>query len=196
EHADTLKSLRETLYGWMLETHDPGLIPQPILEDWGREHGSKYAAMRRPEAAEAVRRSMATIEAGERGDRAALRNRLGDACPCSRYWAAVWLGQLRDAASREALETVCEDPVPTVRVAAHLALCLLGEHEAHIPELAALLNTPNLIVGLYAMNAIEQTGLLNEAVRDAAKKALENPYDGTQRYGRRLLAKCEEAGVA
>lgn len=196
DHADTLRDLRQTLYSWMLETHDPGLIPEPILEDWGREYGSKYAAMRTPEAAEAVRRSMAVIEAGERGDTEALRNALAAKCPCSRYWGAVWLGQLRDSAARAALETLTNDPVPTVRVAGHLAMCLLGEHDTHIPKLAALLATPNLIVGMYAMNAIEQTGVLNEAVRDAALKALENPCDGTQRYGKRLLAQCNEAGAA
>lgn len=195
EHAETLRELRQALRDWMFDTYDPGLIPEPILEDWGREHGSKYAAMRRPEGAEAVRRSMAAIEAGERGDREALRDTLTDECPCSRYWAAMWLGQLRDGAARDALDTLTNDPVPTVRVAAHLALCLLGEHEAHLPKLAALVDEDNLIVGMYAMNAVELTGILDNAVREAAQKALDNPYDATQRYGRRLLAQCEEAGV-
>lgn len=195
EHAAVLKEQRERLYQWMVETRDPGLIPEPILEDLGREHGSKYAAMQQPEMADRLPRIVATIEAGERNDRTRLRATLADADPVVRFWAATWLGNHRAVADRDALQTLTADPVPTVRLAAHQALCGLGESDAHLPALVALLDDSNLLVGLYAMNAIEQTGILDETVRLAAEKAQTNAYDGTRRYGTRLLAKCAAIGV-
>lgn len=190
-HESVLREQRERLYQWMRDTRDPGLIPEPILEDLGREHGSKYAAMRQPEMADRIPRFIAAIEAGERNDRAALRAALGDEDPVVRYWAATGLGNLRALESRAALQERAGDQVPTVRLAAHLALCKIGDTGTHLPELAALIDDPNLLVGLYAMNAIEQTGTLDSTVKNAAERALKNPYHFTQRYGKRLLAKCE-----
>jgi HEAT repeat protein len=170
------------------------LIPEPILENLGREYGSKFATMQRPSIQDRIPRIIETIEAGERGDTAKLRRTLEADAPSLRYWAAVWLGNLHDEASQANLEALADDPVPTVRVAAHLALCKLGHTETHLPKLADLIDEPNLVVGMYAMNAIEQTGVLNQTVRSAAQEALANPYEFTQRYGRRLLALCDAQG--
>ncbi len=191
EHEKVLREQRERLYNWILETHDPGVIPEPILEDLGKEFGSKYAAMRRPEIEDILRRVLETIAAGETNDRAALRAAVADPDPSVRYWAATWLGNLRAVECQPFVWELAADPVPTVRLAAHLALCKLGESDAHLSELVKLLDDPNLLVGMYAMNAIEQTGILDATVENAARNALDNPYDGTQRYGNRLLAKCE-----
>jgi len=191
EQAETLAMLRKQLYDWIRETRDPGLIPEPILEDLGRKYGSKLAAMRQPHIQGLPLRIVETIEAGERGDTESVRAALDAEEPSIRYWAAVWLGNLADEPSTGRLEALTEDPVPTVRVAAHLALCRLGHSDIHLPKLAGFLDEKNLIVGMYAMNAVEQTGILNDAVREAAQKALDNPYEFTQRYGRRLLALCE-----
>jgi len=191
EHAKTLATLRKGLYNWMRDTRDPGLIPEPILEDWGREYGSKFAAMQQARLQGPFLRIIETIEAGERGDVTTVRATLDADEPSLRYWAAVWLGNLCDASSRARLEALAHDPVPTVRIAAHLALCKLGESETHLPKLAGLLDEQNLVVGMYAMNAIEQTGILDDVVRSAAQKALNSPYNFTQRYGSRLLALCE-----
>ncbi|MBX3180357.1 MAG: sulfatase-like hydrolase/transferase [Candidatus Hydrogenedentes bacterium] len=190
-HAPVLAEQRERLYRWMVETRDGGLLPEPILEDLGREYGSKYAAMRQPGMAERIPGIIAAIEAGERNDRPALRAALSDADPAVRYYAATWMGSLRAVEHADALHALAEDAVPAVQVAGHLALCQAGEAAEHLPRLAALVDNPNRITGMYAMNAIEQTGILNDTVEAAARRAVENPYDGTQRYGRRLLAKCE-----
>ncbi len=187
EHQETLTRLRETLYAWMADTGDPGLVPEPILEELGREHGSKYAAMRQVGAAQTPI-LIQTIEAGERGDREALCAALGGALPAQRYWAATWLGILGDDTAVAALEEATRDDAPAVRVAACLALCLMGQADQRLPELASLIDHPNVIVGMYAMDAIDQTGVLDATVRKAAEKALASPYDLTQRLGRRLMA--------
>ena len=109
-----------------------------------------------------------------------------------RYWAATWLGNLRAIECRDGLKIATHDAVPTVRVALHLALCSMGDADTSLPALIELVDDPNLLVGLYAMNAVEQTGILNASVATGAEKGLASPYDGTQRYGRRLKKKCEE----
>lgn len=195
EHESALREQRDRLYNWILETRDPGVIPEPILEDLGKEFGSKYAAMRRPEMESILRRILETIAAGESNDRAALRTAAADPDPSVRYWAATWLGNLRAVECQRLVADLAADPVPTVRLAANLALCKLGKSNTHLPELVKLLDEPNLLVGMYAINAIEQTGILDKTVENAARKALDNPYDGTQRYGNRLLAKCESMGL-
>ena len=55
-----------------------------------------------------------------------------------------------------------------------------------IPALGREADHKNLIVGMYAMSAIEQTGIRNEAVRKIAEEASVSPYDFTKRYGKYL----------
>ena len=60
-----------------------------------------------------------------------------------------------------------------------------------IPALSRGLDDENLIVGMYAINAIEQTGLRNEAVKKAAEKVADSKYEFTRRFGNYLV---EEVG--
>ena len=188
EHRKTLAQLRTQLYDWMVETRDPGLFPEPILENLGKEYGSKYAAMQAI-AKEQIPLLIKTIEAGEKGDINALSNSLKSDIPAQRYWAATWLGVLGKDAATATLEAATTDSAPVVQVAIHLALCKLGHAEQHLPELVKLIDTPNLTVGMYAMDTIQQTGILNDITREAAEKALDSPYDSTKRYGKRLAGK-------
>ncbi len=185
-HKSTLKTLRRALYKWMLDSRDPGLIPEPILEDLGKKHGSKPAAMKQAAMRELVPRLIAIIEAGERKDSKAVRRALTAADPCEAYWAATWAGVNKDARAKRALERLAASPTPAVRVAACLALCRLGHDDIYLPKLAELIEDPNLIVGMYAMNAIEQTGIRNKVASKAAKTAMDSRYQFTQRYGKRL----------
>jgi arylsulfatase A-like enzyme len=188
DYRAVLEEQRERLYGWMVETRDPGLIPEPILEEMGREHGSKFAAMQQPGMAEVMREIITTIDAGVAGDRSTLRAAIDAEHPATRYHAATWLGVIGNAAEAAVLAPLTKDESPCVQVAARLALYKIEPDDKHVAALGALLDEPNLLVSLYAMNAIEQTGVRNDAVRTIAEKALQFDYDGTQRYGRRVLA--------
>ena len=42
EHNQQLRKFRNTLHEWMIESGDLGLIPEPILEEIGRQAGNKY----------------------------------------------------------------------------------------------------------------------------------------------------------
>jgi hypothetical protein len=186
EHKSTLKTLRNALYKWMADSRDLGLIPEPILEDLGKQHGSKLAAMSQPATRELLPRLIVIIEAGERKDRGAVRRALGASDPCERYWAATWAGVNRDADATDALRKLVMSRTPVVRVAASLALCQLGHDDAYLPKLVELIDDPNLIVGMYAMNAIEQSGIRNDVAATAAETAKASPYEFTRRYGKRL----------
>ncbi|HKL31241.1 MAG TPA: hypothetical protein VJ919_01835, partial [Tangfeifania sp.] len=59
-----------------------------------------------------------------------------------------------------------------------------------IPALAEELSNENLIVGMYAINAIEQTGIRNDEVKNVAEKAAKSEYEFTQRFGNYLVEVC------
>jgi len=73
-----------------------------------------------------------------------------------------------------------------VRVAACLALCRLGHGKTYLPKLVDLISDPNLIVCMYAMNAIEQSGIRNDVAARAAGIPKKSRYEFTRRYGKRF----------
>ena len=78
------------------------------------------------------------------------------------------------------------DSDPSVRIAANLALHKIDPSYDPIPALGKEVSHSNLIVGMYAMNAIEQTGIRNDAVREIAETATQSKYEFTQRFGKYL----------
>ena len=184
--------MRRALYGWMERTGDLGLIPEPILENLGKRHGNKYHILRSGEHGGLVRDLIETIEAGERGDRAALLDRLGSDRPSVRYWAATWLGNLGASSAEEALIERTEDPTPAVRISAALALCKLGHEAEYVPVLADHIDADNLITGMYAIRALEQVGEPAEQVLPAIKAARDSRYEFTRRIATRLTRKLGE----
>ena len=187
-----LKKLRHVLYDWMVETRDPGLIPEPILEELGRRYGSKFQVLRQKENAQLVRRLIEVVDAGQRGDRPALLEALGSEDASLRYWAASWLGNLGNRSAAEHLIGLADDPSHPVQIAAALALCKLGRQEKYLPRLAEHIDSENLVTGMYAIRALEQLGPAARAVLPAIQKALENRYEFTQRIARRLAASLTE----
>ena len=182
-----LLALRSQLYQWMDETNDAGIIPEPILEDMGKKYGNKYTAMKQPEYDDIHKRLIRVIKTGEKQDTDVLLKSIGSGEPSERYWAVTWLGINKVQAARDKVEKLLADPDPAVRVAANLALFKIDPAFDPIPALGEEAGNRNLIVGMYAMSAIEQTGIRNEAVRDIAATASGSKYDFTQRYGKYLL---------
>ena len=189
QYRGTVSDLREKLYNWMEATGDLGLIPEPILEDLGKERGNKYFVSQEIANSDRIRRLIECIEAGENQDVNALRGSLGTNDPVEQYWAAKWLGLLKDQKSIESLKLMTSDKVPALRIASKLALWQISQDEKYIQGLIDEIDDPNLTVGLYAMNAIEQTEVLNELIYNAADRAFRSEYDFTHRCGRRLLTK-------
>ncbi len=70
-----------------------------------------------------------------------------------------------------------------------LALHRIKPNDEYLKSLINEINDTNAIVGMYAMNAIEQTEVLNKTTENAADIALKNDYDFTVRYAKRLKGK-------
>lgn len=182
-----LEKLRSVLYAHMIEIKDAGLIPEPILEELGKKHGTKYFALRQAEFSDIQARLIGIIEAGEQRDIDVLIEAARSNEPSERYWAVTWLGVNDVKSAKEEVKELTKDKDPTVRIAANLALFKLDSSYNPIPALGKEVNHQNLIVGLYAMSAIEQSGIRNSEVKEVSKMASENKYEFTKRYGKYLV---------
>jgi arylsulfatase A-like enzyme len=189
EHRETLRRLRAALYDRMVESRDLGLVPEPVAEELGKKYSNKYFILQAAENKDLVKKLIAVVEAGERGDRKGLLSALASPRASVRYWAATGLGNLGDPTMRARLEPHLSDDSAGVRVAAALALCKLGAPENATIVLIRELNNENNIVGMYAARAIERSGMDTPSVRKAVKSAAESPYEFTRRIARRLTKK-------
>lgn len=189
DYEEVLIDLRSRLYQWMEETNDPGLIPEPRLEELGKKYGNKFSAMQQAEYTDINKRLIRIIEAGEKQNIAVLLESINSQYPSERYWAVTWLGVNKIENAREKIKLLTKDTDPSVRIAANLALYKIDHDYDPIPALSLEVNHKNLIVGLYAMSAIEQTGIRNDAVMDIAERASNCTYEFTRRYGNYLKAK-------
>ena len=189
-YQEKLKEMRSALHSWMKETNDPGLIPEPILEDLGKKYGNKFKVMKQPELSDINQRLIEVIEAGENENISFLEEKLDSECPSERYWAATWLGVNKVKSIQNKIKNLTRDVNATVRVAANLALYKINPDYNPIPALAEELSNENLIVGMYAINTIEQTGIRNDEVKIVAEKAAKSEYEFTQRFGNYLVEVC------
>jgi len=102
------------------------------------------------------------------------------------------LGVNKDKESIPALIKLTTSETPTLRVASLLALHKIEPKYEYLKGLTNEINNPNMIVGMYAMNAIEQTEVLNKTTENAADVGLKSSYNFTRRYATRLKAKFME----
>ena len=103
---------------------------------------------------------------------------------------AIWLGMLHDKLYISDLKRLTTQDVPTVRIASMLALCRLGLSETVLSALADEIDDPNFIAGMYAADAVQQTGIVNDVVCRAAERASRSRYEFIRRYGKRWQSTC------
>ena len=191
-HAARLKAMRELLYERMKQERDMGLVPEPILEETGRQAGSKYDAFRNSDSAGQAQRQtqrlIDTITAGEQNDLPALIEYSTSDDPATRYWAAVWLGVSESDLGRASLQSLLNDQNPAVRVAAAQALVKLGD-ETKLKMLVEHIDHPNLLVGMYVLRAIEELGDRGKSFRTEIAAAQESQYEFSRRIAKRLTKK-------
>ena len=185
-HVEQLADLRKELYRRMLTERDQGLIPEPILEDIGREAGSKYNAFLKTDHSRQTSRLIAVITAGEANETEALLKFAESPDPSTRYWAAVWLGVNKTRAAKTVLEKLATDSTPAVRVAAAQALYRIGDR-AGLKLLVDHINDPNLLVGMYALRAIEELGDAGRPYKAEIAAAQKSDYEFSQRIAKRLV---------
>ncbi|MBN38789.1 MAG: sulfatase [Opitutae bacterium] len=187
-HRDRLANMRKVLHQRMTETRDMGLIPEPILEDVGREAGNKYLAFLETDRGKQTRRLIEVITAGEANKSDKLLHFAKSSDPSTRYWAAVWLGVNKTATSKATLLKLTTDPVAAVRVAAAQTLCKLGDMD-YLKRLVEHIKDPNLLVGMFALRAIEELGDAGKVHREAIATAQKSKYEFSRRIARRLTTK-------
>ncbi|MBC9866610.1 MAG: sulfatase-like hydrolase/transferase [Opitutae bacterium] len=187
--AKTLSELRSKLYGHMESSRDLGLIPEPILEDLGKRYGSKYQVLKQPENATMVPDLIAIMEAGEKGQVARLRQGLTNKSPAIRYWAATWLGVQGNVDASNVLVKATSDPILAVRIAAALALSRIGQSQKGEDVILQTIDDDNWLAGMYAIRALEWSGIRTPAALAAVTKAKDNPYEFTRRIAKRLSSK-------
>ncbi len=169
EHRDTLRRLREAHRAWQEEIIDLGLLPEADLRT---RFGTRapYDAVRRDPSLYPLRRIADAADLANRresSDLPKLVELLRDGDPAVRYWAAVGIGSLDDAATPAAKATAdaLADPAATVRIAAADALCRMGAIDRALPALVKGLKDGNPWARLQAIQVLDRLG-------DAARPAL------------------------
>ncbi len=186
-HKATLDQLRGNLYSWMESTGDLGLIPEPILEDMGRDAGNKYDLLHAAEHHRLIPEILRVLDTSDFGSVEAVVSDLSHDSPAVRFWAATAIGLLGSRRDATHLTPLLEDKSSGVRVAAALARCRLEPNEADVSRLADAISSANYITGLYALRALELLGpAISASQKAAVVDAQENPYEFTRRIARRF----------
>ena len=187
-HQKRLVAMRELTYRRMLKERDMGLVPEPILEDLGREAGTKYEAFLKTDRTAQMKQLIDVITAGEANDAKSLLAFASSADASVRYWAAGWLGVNKTKNAKAALVELAADDTPAVRVAAAQAMVRLGDVE-QIKLLIHHIDDPNYLVGMYALRAIEELGDAGKGYKPVISAAQNSPYEFSRRIARRLTNK-------
>lgn len=139
-YAEVLQRMRAAHLGWVRETGDLGLIPEPIIAERANRLGSEYAIFQQTDAARYTAQISEIAVAASSGPEALeqLLQAADDPDSAVRYWAAVGMGNLGAAAKEKgsAIATkMLGDTSSAVRTAASRALCRMGRPEQALPVL-------------------------------------------------------------
>ena len=193
---DTLQKMQDLLVSTIFEKKDLGFIPEPVLEDLGRQYGTKYYILQQPENLNLVRECMEVMELDDHKNVAALQKALEHERAPVRFWAAYGLGNIPELSGNAsaALQKALNDDSDAVKIAAARALCRLGHTEPSLQILAGSLSDhPNVIIRLYSALFIQD---LNDSlilkVLPEIEKAKNNSYDFAGRVNVKLSDKFRE----
>ena len=191
-YQDTLQKMQDMLLSTIFRTNDLGFIPEPVLEDLGKQHGNKFYVLQQEENCDLTRQCIETMELFERNDVSGLLKALKHEKASVRFWAAYGLGNIPEPASDviPSVRAALEDETDAVKIVAARALCRLEQEEPALKILEDNLENQNLIVGLYAALFIED--LDEESIRKvlpSIEEAKESPYEFTRRVAVRLSDK-------
>jgi arylsulfatase A-like enzyme len=188
EYTEIVGKLRTDLKNWMINTKDLGLIPEPILEEKGRKYGNKYSILKSSENKTLVSDLLEIIEAGEKSDVVKLKAGLKSTEESIRYWSARALGVKGIGSLKVELSSMLQDKNATVRIAVAESMYRLGDERA-VEVLKKEVANPNLLVGMYALRAIESLAFKTKgAVAKTVKSALKSKYEFSKRIAKRLTS--------
>jgi arylsulfatase A-like enzyme len=160
QHQEILVRFRKTLWSWMIEKRDTGLLPEVQLHS--RSQATTPYEMAKLDQTFPVARVLGAAELVGKGPDHLdeLTKLLADSDSAVRYWAAVGLlaigieAQPSEAALLEALT----DSSPSVRIAAAEALTAIGQEAQALPVLIAELQHKDGWVRLQAAVTLDKIG--------------------------------------
>ena len=190
KYSGLLANMRALLWQTSEETGDLGYIPEPILEELGKQYGNKSNVLAAPENKDLQLDCFQMLETAALGDIPGMLGGLTHTRPEVRFWAAYGLGNVGklDDNAITALGNALRDVSDPVAIAAARALCLSGMAEPALQVLIDNLDNDNLITGMYAIRFIEDLplSLIHQTIPDLTQ-AVESRYAFTGRIAQRLL---------
>ncbi|MEM1121295.1 MAG: sulfatase-like hydrolase/transferase [Bacteroidota bacterium] len=176
QFATKLKELRQAHTKWSNRIKDTGLIPETIMRSWEKQYDQSIYNIVRSESF-----SMNTVLETALGEEsvAVLQQKLSNANPAVRYWAAIHMGnQINTVKDFTPLQKALADTIPAVRFAAGRALCKADKCTDALSVVAKGLTNADEWVRLNAAQVLDGMDKQSRAVLPDLQKALrdDNKY--------------------
>ena len=190
--ASILTRMRKVHLQWVEDTRDLGLLPESEIIQREASLGNRYTILRQEGGLELMRRVRDVANAASSGPEGLpiLIKALSAGDPAVRYWAAIGLGNLPEAAQNQIkeLHTLLKDDAPCVRIASARALARFGNAEPALPVLQSILTSPHQWARLRAAIVLDEMGNQARPAIAALKVCLENqPNKYISRVANRAL---------
>jgi len=175
KHRKTLKRMRNALRDWQRQSRDLGMIPEWEAAQMctGERPLCKSAKTDQDYPLDHVLDTAGMV--GKPGHVQELTQRLSDADPTVRYWAAVGLRAIgREAlTARAALRKALDDRCMPVRIEAAGILVAQWQADAALERLAAIIGGHDELATDHAARTLELLGEKAKAALPAMRKAIE-----------------------
>lgn len=159
-HRETLLRLRQANRDHLLRTHDTGFVPEALLVEWSRGSGKTPYAIGRDAIQYPLEQIIETADLLlDHGKKALpkLKKQLNSSNPIIQYWALVncmVLGKEAKSATPQ-IEELTKSPIDATRIAAAEHLARLGKMDPRPILYEVLLDNPNVMARLQAINALD-----------------------------------------
>ena len=181
KYAEVLARLRSEQQRWSAETHDLGLLPEPLMYERIAARPDDWREVIKREGLLERLRKIESLSRGGESERTLLTSQTGEAEPAVRATALKALRQLPNSAQHTALyRKLLQDLSPIVRVIAAESLVQIGETGEALPVLERELKSKEFAVALNAALVLDQLGKqaapVTAALREANSAKGENDY--------------------
>ena len=159
-HRDTLLRMRAANRAHLLNTRDTGFMPEALMVEWSRGSGKTPYQIGQDDVQYPLEEIMDAADALlDRGKKAMpdLVKLLNSDDPLVQYWALVNCMVLGKDASRATrrIKELTQSPIASTRIAAAEHLARIGKMDPRPVLNDVLLNNPNVLARLQAINALD-----------------------------------------
>lgn len=159
-YRDVLLRMRRANRQHLLNTNDSGFIPESLLVEWTRGSGKIPYNISRDGDQYPLRKILNTADALlDKGEEALpqLNRDLRNRNPIVQYWALVNCLVLKteDEQALRRITALTRSPIPANRIAAAEHLARIGKKDPRPVLNDILLNSPNVMARLHAINAMD-----------------------------------------